>query len=80
MDWGEYLAFYVNGFQKSLDRKSQGPKGQNLERRGPMTRVTFLICLVATATVVAVLPALGQLEDGPWPMFHHDLQHTGRSP
>jgi hypothetical protein len=52
----------------------------NLERRGPMTRVTFLMCLVATANAVAVLPVLGQLEDGPWPMFHHDLQHTGRSP
>jgi outer membrane protein assembly factor BamB len=21
-----------------------------------------------------------QLQDGPWPMFHHDIEHTGQSP
>jgi hypothetical protein len=45
-----------------------------------MRRIVCLICVVAAAHAVATLPALGQLQDSPWPMFHHDLQHTGRSP
>jgi outer membrane protein assembly factor BamB len=27
-----------------------------------------------------VIPAAAQLADTPWPMFHHDLNHTGLSP
>jgi outer membrane protein assembly factor BamB len=27
-----------------------------------------------------VFICFSQLHDGPWPMFHHDIEHTGRSP
>jgi outer membrane protein assembly factor BamB len=40
----------------------------------------FVIVAMVAAIVVACLPAFGQPDDGPWPMFRHDAQHTGRSP
>jgi outer membrane protein assembly factor BamB len=44
---------------------------------------TFIFVLAIEFAIAywATMPvALGQLQDGPWPMFHHDLKHTGRSP
>jgi len=41
------------------------------------------IILVATLIIVLVVPATGicQLNpNAPWPMFHHDLRHTGKTP
>ena len=38
------------------------------------------IVAVAVITAVMVIPAAAQLADTPWPMFHHDLNHTGLSP
>ena len=35
--------------------------------------------LAAILVIVLVLPASAQLADSPWPMFHHDLNYTGRS-
>jgi outer membrane protein assembly factor BamB len=41
-------------------------------------RIGWMIAL--SAMMLSVQLAYGQLEDSPWPMFHHDPQHTGRSP
>ena len=38
------------------------------------------IVAVALITAIMVIPAAAQLADTPWPMFHHDLKHTGLSP
>jgi hypothetical protein len=38
-----------------------------------------LVILVIYALAMAA-PAAAQLADTPWPMFHHDLNHTGLSP
>jgi hypothetical protein len=35
--------------------------------------------IALSAVMLSVQPALGQLEEDPWPMFRHDLRHTGRS-
>jgi hypothetical protein len=43
----------------------------------------FLLMMASGITIAyisTVLIALGQLQDSPWPMFHHDLKLTGRSP
>jgi outer membrane protein assembly factor BamB len=39
----------------------------------------FLAPLIVLALTLPVGVSLGQLADSPWPMFRHDLQHTGRS-
>ena len=49
-------------------------------------RSRMLLAVAAFVFLAALLPAAGasrtrsQLADAPWPMFHHDVQHTGRSP
>jgi outer membrane protein assembly factor BamB len=47
-----------------------------------MKRISLFI--MASGIMIAyfstVLITLGQLQDSPWPMFHHDLKLTGRSP
>lgn len=49
-------------------------------------RSRTLLAVAAFVFLAALLPAAGasrarsQLADAPWPMFHHDVQHTGRSP
>jgi len=35
----------------------------------------LVVCLIAISGVTSA-----QLADTQWPMFHHDLNHTGRSP
>ena len=42
--------------------------------------VSFGILVTSICILLLVLPASAQLADTPWPMFQHDLQHTGRSP
>ena len=49
-------------------------------RRGIVSMIGFFLIVLllfggATGSALA-----GGLADTPWPMFHHDLQHTGRSP
>jgi outer membrane protein assembly factor BamB len=44
-----------------------------------MKLMGFILVVMAAIFALTVLPTLGQLDDGPWPMFHHDLRHTGRS-
>jgi hypothetical protein len=58
---------------------SYGRQDRHPERRASVRRIIFLICVITTANVGAVLSALGQPQDAPWPTFRHDLQHTGRS-
>ena len=41
---------------------------------------TCLINLLVLATFCSALGANAQTASTPWPMFRHDLQHTGRSP
>jgi hypothetical protein len=40
----------------------------------------FLTILTATFLFPVIITLSAQLADSPWPMFHHDQQHTGRSP
>lgn len=42
--------------------------------------VFFLLLIETVFSIVTVHSAAAQLADTPWPMFQHDLQHTGRSP
>ena len=42
-------------------------------RRASFVLVVLMICVIT-------IPAAAQLADTPWPMFHHDLNHTGLSP
>ena len=42
--------------------------------------LTLLIIAVLTFSISAPILVNAQLADTPWPMFRHDLQHTGRSP
>ena len=44
----------------------------------PKIRVSHLTGALLSAFLIS--SAYGQLADTPWPMIHHDLQHTGRSP
>ena len=37
------------------------------------------VVLLCTVIFSFVLTASGQLQDSPWPMYSHDLQHTGQS-
>ena len=41
-----------------------------------------LLCASTSGFICLFLPAIlfAQTADTPWPMFRHDLQHTGRSP
>ena len=47
-------------------------------------RGVFHVVTLSLLTVAVVLatnePAQAQLIDGPWPMFRHDVCHTGQSP
>ena len=43
-------------------------------------RWVVLGALMVVAMGLSVGPGEAQLAGTPWPMFHHDLQHTGRSP
>ena len=44
-------------------------------------RTTYtIVCIIALIGAIMVMPATAQLADTPWPMFHHDLNHTGLSP
>ena len=47
-----------------------------------ITRKILLIAmsLMVCTTAMAVPAATAQLASSPWPMFHHDLNHTGLSP
>ena len=36
--------------------------------------------LIGMLGISLIAPASAQLADTPWPMFHHDLKHTGQSP
>jgi len=39
-----------------------------------------ILCLIAIFTLAAFGAAFAQLDpDSPWPMFHANTQHTGRS-
>jgi hypothetical protein len=42
--------------------------------------VSFGILVTSMCILLLVLPASAQLADTLWPMFHHDLNHTRRSP
>ena len=39
-----------------------------------------LLVILVIYTMAMAAPAAAQLADSPWPMFHHDLNHTGLSP
>jgi outer membrane protein assembly factor BamB len=41
---------------------------------------TALVVLGVLAPVLPALPASGQLDSGPWPMFHRNPRHTGWCP
>ena len=42
---------------------------------------TTVLLLISVATLAFPIGDVkAQIADGPWPIFHHDLQHTGRSP
>ncbi|RLG71248.1 MAG: hypothetical protein DRO11_04860, partial [Methanobacteriota archaeon] len=43
-----------------------------------MSRIPSLLLISLIADAMAI-PAVAQLADTPWPMFHHDLNHTGLS-
>lgn len=45
----------------------------------PIWNMMAISLLTAMLVIVLVLPASAQLADTPWPMFHHDLNHTGKS-
>jgi outer membrane protein assembly factor BamB len=47
-------------------------------RRDLLVRCTIAGIIILLARVL-VPPARAQLASSPWPMFHHDLQHTGLS-
>ena len=42
--------------------------------------VPAILIAIALIAAIMVIPAAAQLADTPWPMYHHDLQHTGQSP
>ena len=44
-----------------------------------MNKLSFCLTLALVASLVAGPPAHAELADTPWPMFHHDVRHTGRS-
>ena len=44
-----------------------------------MNKLSFCLTLALVASLVAGSPTHAELADTPWPMFRHDLQHTGRS-
>ena len=59
--------------------------GLHFDSRGRRTRLAVLlgclsIALVAVLAMSLVLPVRAQQASSPWPMFHHDAQHTGLSP
>jgi outer membrane protein assembly factor BamB len=45
-----------------------------------MKRISILSFVVVILSLLNVYKAQSQLANTPWPMFQHDLQHTGRSP
>jgi hypothetical protein len=47
-----------------------------------MKRIPLLLLAagITFAYMSTVSIGLGQLQDSPWPMFHHDVKLTGRSP
>jgi len=44
-----------------------------------VNKLSFCLMLALVASLVAGPPAHAELADTPWPMFRHDLQHTGWS-
>jgi len=51
------------------------------KRPRDFTRKSSFGNLLAICVILwSVAPATAQLADSPWPMFHHDLSHTGLSP
>ena len=52
------------------------------KRQYPQILVSLLVLASLLLTGLAILPgsAMADLAATSWPMFHHDLKHTGRSP
>ena len=44
-----------------------------------MSKKGYIAILIGFACFTIIYPASAQLADTPWPMFHHDLNHTGLS-
>jgi outer membrane protein assembly factor BamB len=67
----------VDGRVVFFNNRIHKKRGREMDTKR-MYRIGWIVVLSIMMT--SVLPAMAQLDDGPWPLFGHDLQRTGRSP
>ncbi|MBM4066858.1 MAG: PKD domain-containing protein, partial [Planctomycetes bacterium] len=69
----------LNTIRQPCISSKKKEKSENLFAR-PCSSFSFVWLIVSLVFVLCPSVLLAQLANSPWPMFMHDIQHTGQSP